>query len=178
MEIANPVVDSVVNPVVDRVVIDRFVVDRFVDNGLVIGHSVVVDCVRSDVNSDLNACVVSIASVVDPLVWNDVEVDDTIEEVENGHKKGNALDGVVASVVSVVADVVGVPRVSLIISENSPIFYSMVRTRKSANFHPLPLAKFCKRIILNKAVFVYKSSASLLKLIATSHVIIPETHLL
>ena len=65
MEIANPVVDSVVNPVVDpsvvyfvvsRVVIDRFVVDR-----VVVGHPV-VDSVRSDVNSDLNA------SVVGPLV--------------------------------------------------------------------------------------------------------------
>lgn len=67
MEIANPVVDSVVNPVVDRVVIGRFVVDCFVDNRLVVGHSV-VDSVRSDVNSDLNACVVSNASVVDPLV--------------------------------------------------------------------------------------------------------------
>jgi len=159
MEIANPVVDPVVNSVVDRVVIDRFVVDRFVDNGLVLGHSVVVDSVRSDVNSDLKACVDVSSSVVDPLVWNDVEVDDTIEEVENGHKKGNAvwvndLDGVVASVVSVVADVVGVPRVSLIISENSPIFYFMVRTTKSANFHPLPFSKFCLRIILNHGSFL------------------------
>ena len=128
MEIANPVVDSVGNPVV-------------------------VDSVRSDVNSDLNACDVSIVSVVDSLV-NNVEVDDTIEEVENGHKKGNDLDGVVASVVSVVADVVGVPRVSLIISENSPIFYVMARTTKSANFHPLPLSKFCMRIILNHGSFL------------------------
>ena len=68
MEIANPVVDPVVNSVVDRVVIDRFVVDRFVDNGLVLGHSVVVDSVRSDVNSDLKACVDVSSSVVDPLV--------------------------------------------------------------------------------------------------------------
>ena len=76
MEIANPVVDSVVNPVVDpsvvyfivsRVVIDRFVVDRFVVDRVVVGHPV-VDSVRSDVNSDLNACVVSNASVVGPLV--------------------------------------------------------------------------------------------------------------
>ena len=176
MEIANPVVDSVVNPVVDRVVIDRFVVDRFVVDRVVVGHPVVDrvhHCVRGDVNGDVSVASV-VASVVASLV-NNVEVDDAIEEVKNGEKRGNDLDGVVASVVSVVADVVGVPRVSLIILENSQIFYFMVRTTKSANFHPLPLAKFCKRIILNKAVFVYKSSATLLKLIATSHVIIPET---
>ena len=67
MEIANPVDDSVVNPVVERVVIDRFVVDRFVVDRVVVGPPV-VDSVRSDVNSDLNACVVSNASVVGPLV--------------------------------------------------------------------------------------------------------------
>lgn len=161
MEIANPVVDSVVNPVVDpsvvyfvvsRVVIDRFVVDRFVVDRVVVGHPV-VDSVRSDVNSDLNACDVSVATDVASLV-NNVEVDDAIEELINGQKRGNDLDGVVASVVSVVAVVVVVPRVSLIISENSPIFYSMVRTTKSANFHPLPLSKFCMRIILNHGSFL------------------------
>ena len=71
MEIANPVVDSVVNPVVDPsvvyFVVSRVVIDRFVFDRVVVGHPV-VDSVRSDVNSDLNACVVSNASVVDPLV--------------------------------------------------------------------------------------------------------------
>ena len=115
MEIANPVVDSVVNSVVDRVsysvVSNSDVIDRFVDNGLVVGHSV-VDSVRSDVNSDLNACDVSVATDVASLL-NNVEVDDTIEEVENGHilDGSHDLDGVVASVVSaVVTNVVGVPR--------------------------------------------------------------------